>query len=283
MGFFKELFEGLGKANCMLCGKEHGYSDFQYRINDIIKVYKGYNYHLYSSYSRKRLNDIYPEIKDILKYDGEDLSLLIDHVCNDCYDMWIERFKFCDTPYDYNKKKTYKDKSINILNDNIIKRTKKLIEEECFDYMSNIDVLQMILLQLSEELDIKMDEDEVEDAISKALNYGYNFDVDSIDICNIEKINKISMKQVKDKIIKFRIEYDKAMINKSKVKVYNVNYGKDFSHLKGDVFSIPCGSRKTVVVYDKVKFFTALWGYDMAYNVCYNGSKVSGVMVKTRK
>ena len=83
-----------------------------------------------------------------------------------------------------------------------------------------------------------------------------------------------------ERIAEFDEKYKNALINKSKVKLYNTYYNKDFSYLKGDCFSYNSYRLPKPVIYDKVRFLTAYYGYDVAYNVVYDNCKVTGVMAK---
>lgn len=108
---------------------------------------------------------------------------------------------------------------------------------------------------------------------------------------NIEEASKgiIHSDAIKDYFIcancykhvsEFDEKYKNTLINKSKVKLYNTYYNKDFSYLKGDCFSYDIYRLPKAVIYDKVRFLTAYYGYDIAYNVVYDNDKVTGVMAK---
>lgn len=276
MGFFKSVVDFFTMASCKVCNKDFYLDDDEKYVRHMISIYDAYgneNLHGCGNYMYRTMYDrmmkkLFPESLRIIHYNG---NLEFDRVCPDCYEKWVSRITIC------------KEVANNIINDNIIKRAKKLIDDECFSYILTSEILQTIFEEL-----IDLNNKDLTNLISLGLcidNMRYSSNdvrYDYVDVL-IKIEDEININQVEEEIVKFKFKHDRAMMNKSNVKLYNVNYGKDLSYLKGKVFSIPCGSRKTVVVYDTVKFFAALWGYDMAYNVCYNGDTVSGVMVRTRK
>lgn len=304
MGLFKSIGRFFTVGNCRACNKEKEFDKMNHTVTDLLTRLENAN-------GLMIINERHPELlklKNILCPEGSP-------VCDECWNKYIAEMSVLKEHFDkfrangirmdveaiglYNSGKLTPD-MIDIIKDNVILYAVDVIRYYNFDHYNAYDVLQEVLENLiGDELIEK--EIDIEEVLLVYRNFEYDILRPATDINYYMKkeidihafmafankviiINQlINNVKVKKGIEEFKNNYNNAIIKKNSVKLYNINYGKDFSHLGGYVFTIPCTSCKSVRAYDRVKFYAALWGYDIAYNVYYNGNTVSGVMTKRKK
>lgn len=303
MGLFNGLVKLFTVGKCYACNEEKEYDKMNHYVTDLMAMIE-------HAEGKMLLNERYPELlklKNVICPEGS-------HICNDCWQKYKTEVNLLRDQFNSFRNNgipmnvetiglvatgELDETLINVIKDNVIEYALERIRYYNFDHYKEFDIVKEVLdrligdelieqgFDLEEFLDLY---DELEDDIltNHMFNPYYHDDFDIYDLIefanNIKVINKLANRvKVKKGIEEFKKRYDNVIIKKNSVNLYNVNYGKDFSHLGGYVFTIPCVSCKSVRAYDRVKFYAALWGYDIAYNVYYNGKTVTGVMAKRRK